>query len=131
MSSSRRALVFLRMPPQIAAELEQKCDGTHDHLKLKGGDKTVRAQVYPEELCRAVCRGAAREKEYRDQGLYCLGSVDVCNEAHRPRYGGEHEEDGTTMDEILEIANSWGGAQRMARDFMIMSPGAPLRQRGC
>ena len=56
--------------------------------------------------------GAAREKEYRDQGLYCLGSVDVCKEAHRPRYGGEHEEDNTTMDEILEIANSWGGGAR-------------------
>ena len=100
---------FLTNAPQIAVELEHRCNGNHKHLRLEGGDKCKRAQVYPDELCRAVCRGAAREKEYRDQGLYCLGAVDVCGEIELPRYGGEHEEDDTSMGEILEIANSWGG----------------------
>ena len=53
---------FLTNSPQVAKELSRVCDGKHSHVLLKGGDRTKKAQVYPVELGRAMCRGAAREK---------------------------------------------------------------------
>ena len=52
--------------------------------------------MYPQELCRAMCRGVAREKEYRNQGLYAIGAVDIDDSGNidpASLYGGEHEED--------------------------------------
>ena len=89
----QKATQFLMNSPQIAAELSKTCRGGHEHTRLEGGNRTKLAQIYPDALCDAICRGAAREREYREQGLYAIGAVDVQGDEPAARYEGEHEED--------------------------------------
>ena len=63
------------------------------------------AQRYPDELCEAICRGAAREREYREQGLYAIGAVDVQGGEAAKRYEGEHEED--EEEKIKDADDAW------------------------
>ena len=52
---------FITSSRCIAAQLDAKCDGTHSHVHLVGG-RAAGAQVYPEDLCRAILRGVVRQK---------------------------------------------------------------------
>ena len=49
----------------IAKELDKRCDGSHVHQALLGGSRASNAAVYPEELCKAMCRGLLKEKKMR------------------------------------------------------------------
>ena len=40
----------------ILDELERRCDGGHNHAQLLGGRASA-CQVYPDMLCKAVCKG--------------------------------------------------------------------------
>ena len=80
--------------PLIAMEFSKTCRGGHEHTRWEGGSRTKMAQKYPDPLCEAICRGAAREREYREQGLYAIGAVDVQGGEAAKRYEGAHEEDG-------------------------------------
>ena len=40
-----------------------QCTGDHAHVPLMGG-RAAAAQVYPPELCAAICTGLAKQKEY-------------------------------------------------------------------
>ena len=55
-------------------ELNKRCDSSfrHDHVALVAG-RAAAAQVYPEELCRAIYRGIAKQKLYHS-GLSCIHS---------------------------------------------------------
>eukprot|EP00959_Pyramimonas_sp_CCMP1952_P073386 1533864-Pyramimonas_sp.AAC.1 len=45
-------------------ELSQRCDGSHEHVHLRGsnkvGSKTAQAAVYPDDLCRAILQTVQR-----------------------------------------------------------------------
>ena len=45
----------------IVAQLDSRCDGSHEHMHLVGGRASA-AQVYPDELCRAILRGVVGQK---------------------------------------------------------------------
>ena len=47
----------------FVVELNRKCDGGHDHVPLMAG-RAAAAQVYPEMLCEACCRGVVRQKKF-------------------------------------------------------------------
>ena len=49
----------------IAKELDRRCDGSHVHQALLGGSRASSAAIYPEELCKAMCRGLLKEKKMR------------------------------------------------------------------
>ena len=48
---------------------------SHVHQELTGGRASKEAG-YPDELCRAICRGIANEKRYDLSGKVCTGSLD-------------------------------------------------------
>ena len=83
---------FLTNSALVAGELGRVCDNTHRHVVLEGR-RCKRAQVYPRQLCDAICRGAAREREHRKRGLYTIGTVEE-EASQESFYGDEHEEDG-------------------------------------
>ena len=56
----------------ISLELRPHCDGGHEHQALVGGTRAKEAQVYPVELCRAICRGLIKEKRARKGGMMPL-----------------------------------------------------------
>ena len=74
---------FMTNSAHIAAELNRLCDnkvaGTqHRHVQLMNGRASA-AQVYPEALCRAICRGLKHQKEATTTKKYLLNAVD-CNQ---------------------------------------------------
>ena len=52
--------IFMTNRPYIGEELSQQCDGCHRHLVLIGG-KAKRAEIYPDELCRAMLNGLMKQ----------------------------------------------------------------------
>ena len=48
---------------EIQRELDRQCDRvSHQHVHLTGG-RAKDAAIYPKALCRAVCRGTAKQME--------------------------------------------------------------------
>ena len=64
----RKSTRFLTNAPCIAAELSRKCKGNHRHVHLVNG-RAAAAQVYPRQLCAAVCRGAKEQLRRRRRPL--------------------------------------------------------------
>ena len=54
--AAKKPTKFMTNAWHIAEELSRKCDGSHEHQPLVSG-RAHAAQVYPEGLCRAICRG--------------------------------------------------------------------------
>ena len=52
---------FMTSSRCIAAQLDARCDGSHTHVHLVCGRASA-AQVYPDDLCRAVLRGVVWQK---------------------------------------------------------------------
>lgn len=64
---AREATGFMTNSPCIALQLKGRCPNRsgyymHRHVQLQGG-KAKAAQVYPPELCKAVCRGLIKQVE--------------------------------------------------------------------
>ena len=53
---------FMSSSRCVRNELNKKCTGGHAHMPLVGG-RAAGAQVYPEALCEAVCRGVRRQQQ--------------------------------------------------------------------
>ena len=81
---ARKATGFLTNAPHIAKQLEKKCPNrsgwqVHKHIRLEDG-RTRAAQVYPPELCRAICRGLELQLEADRAGQFLLASVEPTKE---------------------------------------------------
>ena len=59
---------FMTNSRAIGQELKRKCDGSHEHQPLADG-RARDAARYPPALCRALCRGIAKEKMQRECGV--------------------------------------------------------------
>ena len=58
---------FLTNSPFIGESLSLKCQGQHRHIELTGGGRTKRAEVYPDELCRAILTGLVKQMKHDDR----------------------------------------------------------------
>ena len=63
MVPAKKPTKFMSNGPFILAELCLRCDKSHDHQPLVGG-RASKAQEYPYESCRAICRGLSRQKQH-------------------------------------------------------------------
>ena len=69
---ARKRTRFMSNSNEILKELGRLCPGDHVHQHLVSG-RAERAAVYPEGLCRAICRGLVRQMEVqRGQVLQLL-----------------------------------------------------------
>ena len=98
---------FMTNSEELAQELSRRCPGGHHHVSLLSG-RAASAQVYPKQLCSAVCRAIARQlRKDREIDLHCrdcLQSVEAEIRAGRCAKVGdavginriihEHAEDG-------------------------------------
>ena len=65
--------------PCVALELQRKCPNRtghayHRHVRLEGG-RTKAAQIYPDGLCRAICKGLMNQIEFDQQGRFLLAKL--------------------------------------------------------
>ena len=58
----KKPTVFTTSSKCLAEELNKKCDGGHDHVPLMAG-RAAAAQVYPDMLYEAICRGVVNSPE--------------------------------------------------------------------
>ena len=79
---------FMTNSPALALELSRPCTNKngdqpqHEHVHLEGA-RAKQAQVYPPELCKAFCRGAAKAVETKRQNRPVdLFLVDAANFKH-------------------------------------------------
>ena len=68
---------FLSNAPCILEELNRRCDGSHRHQPLMGGRARL-AQEYTYELCRSMCAGLRKQKEYDRTGRIRSGEMQAC-----------------------------------------------------
>lgn len=59
----------------LGMELNRKCDRGHDHQSLVDG-RAASAGRYPDDLCRAICKGIIKEKMERSRGIRAVGEID-------------------------------------------------------
>jgi hypothetical protein len=67
-AAARKRTRFMTNAECVAEELQRRCDGGHEHQPLVGG-RAGHAQEYPRELCRAVCRGLAKQMKMDNRKL--------------------------------------------------------------
>jgi len=65
---------FMTSSKCIATELDKKCDGGHSHVLLVAG-RVSAAQVYPDMLCEAICRGVVNQKKFDKSNLVITGKL--------------------------------------------------------
>ena len=53
---------------EIANELSKRCTGDHIHEQLLGG-KAKAAEKYPEDACKAICRGLVNQMKLDDMKI--------------------------------------------------------------
>ena len=58
----------------LGEELRRKCDGKHAHQSLVDGRAKLAAE-YPEDLCRAICRGIIKLRMERECGIRVVAEI--------------------------------------------------------
>ena len=69
---SKKPTTWMTNSPEIAKELGGKCDGSHVHVQLDGGDRTVKSQVYPHRFCDAILKGLGAPDQIGFRGQQCI-----------------------------------------------------------
>ena len=75
---------FMSSSRYVIEELDKKCSGDHAHVPLVGG-RAAGAQVYPQALCEAICRGVAKQKRM-DQSTQTSVSTGRMTEGEVKRF---------------------------------------------
>ena len=111
---ARKRIGFMTNSVCIAQQLERRCPNkegyiVHRHIRLESG-RTKAAQVYPKELCRAICQGLQNQIQADARGQLMLMEVgderttskDLMNVAKEliRRYQTVAEPAGTTLDMV-------------------------------
>ena len=65
---------FMTSSKHITSEPYKRCDGGHAHVSLMSG-RAAAAQVYPDMLCEAICRGVVKQKKFDDSNTVATGKL--------------------------------------------------------
>ena len=76
---ARKSIGSMTNSACIANRMSRQCPNKsgrliHQHIKLEGG-RAKQAQVYPKELCRAICEGLQRQLQADKDGQFLLANV--------------------------------------------------------
>ena len=112
----------------VAEELQKTCDGNHHVHNPLLERRAKEAEVYPPELCRAMCRGVSRQKLMDETGQLSsaplssgrlsvlISSVKWKDEVHEDDggydVGGSRPQDGRAIlqEETDQLEHSWDDA---------------------
>jgi len=93
---ARKTTKFMTNSDEIARELSRRCDGAHKHQQLLEG-RAKEAQVWPEELCKAICQGLIREIQMQEQEVKLLLRLNHFDKIEEE--GGKRKDKGIHDDE--------------------------------
>ena len=113
---ARKRTGFLTNSVCVAKRLSKMCPNrngfqVHRHVRVECGRTRV-AQVYPQELCRQMCKGIQEQVEADRQGCYLLaqvGSVDGTNRQEMRREANQITTKYRTVEENNdeELQRAW------------------------
>ena len=72
---AKKPTKFMTNSRALGKELCRKCDNSHEHQSLVDG-RAAAAARYPDELCKAICRGIIKEKAERSRGIRAFGEIE-------------------------------------------------------
>ena len=78
---AKKRTKFMTNIPEVKDELGVKCDGRHEHQQLISG-RAQKAEVYPQELCKAICRSVVNLKARLENDFERV-LEDVCSKCGR------------------------------------------------
>ena len=112
---AKKATGFVTNSVEMAKELDKTCPGIHQHVTIMGGSRTKQAQIYPPDLCRAICNGAYREQQLRSNGIIPIGMVDISNYSQDAKdteaYEGTYEQEEEPEDDNAEAMQVHTGGE--------------------
>ena len=76
--SVKKPTGFLTNSPLLTHQLGRNCDQSHERVTHQGC-RTRQAQIYPDELCRAICLGLRNRNKADAEGMFCLASINPVN----------------------------------------------------
>ena len=89
---AKKPTKFMTNSPCIAAQLQKRCPGKESHEKGRHAsllDGVARqAQVYPKDLCDAICKGLINQIEQDKKGQFYLASLQVMDAAEAKKSKG-------------------------------------------
>jgi hypothetical protein len=97
--AARKRTKFMTNSEEIAAELRRRCRGEHEHGHLTG-KRAQEAAIYPEGLCKAICRGLLKEKHNGMMKVKPLMSIRHTDSVGQGKNTVSHEE-------INEYTHAW------------------------
>lgn len=109
---ARKTTGFMTNAPCIADNLKRRCPNRngkihHKHITLQGG-RTKAAQIYPEELCRAICRGLIQQIEMDRKGQFLLAQLEGTAKEAQDIINQLKEEFPTVeVDETASMERAW------------------------
>jgi hypothetical protein len=65
---------FMTSSQFLLKELDKRCPGGHKHVALVGGRASA-AQVYPDLLCEAICKGVVQQKAHDRKEMVTTGKL--------------------------------------------------------
>lgn len=89
----------------IAQQLGRRCPNqgeyiVHEHVRLESG-RTRKAQIYPRELCRAICRGLQNQIKMDHTGQFLLMEMN---------------NNGATSRELMNVAKELASKYRIVEE---------------
>ena len=119
--AARKRTKFMTNSWWLAQELCRRCDGGHAHVQLLGG-RAAETAKYPQELCRAICRGLIKEKRARTMNLKAVATVSPPGRGAKVPDSNEFhdaEEVRTNKECISLMANgeAWDDVSGVRLDF--------------
>ena len=95
MEAAKKMIKFMTNLLEVGLELQRRCDGQHKHQELTW-KRAQWAARYPDELCRAICRGLMtemRNEKLMVKMLVSMTASDVIQEFNDARSEGRgHKE---------------------------------------
>lgn len=75
-ASAKKPTIFMTSSLGIADVPSMRCEGNHIHQHLTGG-RAEDAAIYPQPLCRAICRGMGKQLDMENANMVPTKAVKL------------------------------------------------------
>ena len=107
---------FMTNSRSLGRELSRMCDGEHTHQPLVDG-RAKDAARYPPALCKAICRGVAKEKMQRQLGIRAV--MEVGTRVHRRSIDTEEHHESPEEEMMRLIRKELGDKVLTSEDRIL------------
>jgi len=116
--AARKRTKFMTNSKEIASELKRKCRGEHAHGHLMG-KRAQEAAIYPEALCKAICRGLLKEMRNSTLKVKPLMSIRHYDNVGEDKGAVSHEEAGEGSQAWDDVTGGMLNPRKVVKARMV------------